>query len=101
MRFGFGEGSPVSLAGAGVEELDAAEGDAERTVGELPFNLQVQQPLPELILGNLVGRTLAELGQLPDGPQLAMHGPQRHRRQVQIVVHLLVKFSVELLGEDG
>ena len=51
---------------AGAEELDAAEGDMERPVGELLFDLQVQQPSAKLFFGDLIGRALAEIGQLSD-----------------------------------
>ena len=77
LQFGFGECSPLPAASAGEEELDATEGDAERSIGELFFDLEMQEPLTQLFFGDFVGRTLAVVGQLADGPEVSDNNNSR------------------------
>ncbi len=62
-----------------------AEGDSQGTVGILPIDFQMNQPLPDLFLVDLVGRLLAEVGQLPDRSQVAVNRPRRHSGQMQVI----------------
>ena len=92
-----GQRLPVPPTGAGIEKLDAVEAHPQRAAGKGLVILQIQEILPlqeilpQLILGNLVGRTLAEVGQLPHGPQIAFMSPLRHPSQMQILTHPLVQ----------
>ena len=101
LQAGVGEGLPVAGAGACEEELDAAERDPQGSVGQFPFVLEVQQPVTQLLFGDLVRGTAAEVGQLADGAEVAVHRSLGHAGQVQVVFHSLVKRALEVLGRGG
>jgi|GEM_PF-7064609 len=50
-----GQRLPVAFAGARVEEFEAAEGDSQRSAGELFVVLQMQKELSQLVFGDPVG----------------------------------------------
>ncbi len=92
-----GQGLPVASAGAGVKELDATEGDSERSGSELLFVLEVQKELPHLVFGDVVGRAFGEVSQLADGSEIPVMRSRRHPCQVQVFAHTVVELAVEVL----
>ncbi len=95
LQFGLGECFPVASTGACEEELDAGKGDAQCAIGVLFMNLQMQQPLPELIFADFVGCTLTKVRQLADGSQGSIVCPLGHTRQVQVIAQALIKWAVK------
>jgi len=98
LQFEHREDVPVTLAGDAEEELDAREGDAERTVSELSFVFEMQEEASDLGLGDLIGLAFGELGELPDRTEVAIVGACRLTGQVQIIAHLLVEFLSKEFG---
>lgn len=84
---------PLTTAGACVEELDATVSDTQRTGGELPVVLEVEEVLPQLRLGDAIGRAPAKITQLPYGSQLADMSPITHARQMQVFAHAVVQLA--------
>jgi hypothetical protein len=69
VKLGFGQCFPVASADPGKKELDAAEGEAERTLSKLFLDFQIQQPAPQLRFADLIRRALAKVRQSPRPPQ--------------------------------
>ncbi len=90
-----GERFPGPFTRPGVKELDAGEGDANATVGELLFVLEVQEVSSEFSLGDPVGSFLAVVGQLPDGAEVSVYGPLAHASELQVITHSLIELAVK------
>ena len=98
------DGSKVNgdpLGGAGIDDLvyliDAGKGDADGTVSELFFILQIQKVLSQLGFGSLVGPSLGVVGQLPDCSQVSVDCSLAHAGQLEVITYLLVQLVIKEL----
>ena len=58
---------PITWAGGSIEELDAGESDAERSVGRFFLVAEVEEVSTQFCFRDLVGCFAAMIGQLSDG----------------------------------
>jgi hypothetical protein len=75
----------------GVEELDPADGDDQRTGSESFLVLEIQEVRAQLLLGESIGGLMEVVGQLPDGSEVGLLGAFAEPGQLEILVHLLTK----------
>ena len=85
------EGGPVARGGVGIEELDAAVGDAERGGGELAVVLEVEEVVADLLLGEAVGRGVEVVGELPDGAEVGLLGAVGEAGELEVLEHALTE----------
>ena len=85
------EGEPVARDGMGVEEDDAAGGDLQGAGRILALVLEIDQVLPQLVFGDLVGRLVEVSGELPDGAEVSLLRPLGEAGQLEVLVHALAK----------
>ena len=76
------ERRPVARDGVCVEEDDPAGGDLQRAWLVLSLVLEVQQVLPEFVLGDLVRRLVKVGGKLPDGAEVMRSAYLRRGRPI-------------------
>ena len=65
---------PVARHGMSVEELDAAEGDAEGAGSEPTALLEMEEVVADLLLGETIGRQSVLSGQMPDAAEIPLLG---------------------------
>ena len=85
------EGRPVAGRGVGIEELDAAVGDAQRAGGELLVVLEVEEVVADLLLAEPVGRGVEVVGELPDGAEVGLLGALAQAGELEVLVHPLAE----------
>ena len=85
------EGRPVAGSGVGIEELDAAVGDAERGGGELAVVLEVEEVVADLLLAEPVGRGVEVVGELPDGAEVGLLGALAEPGELEVLSHPLAE----------
>jgi hypothetical protein len=98
LQFHLLQGLPIAFAGSRVEELDSRVGDPQGAVGVMEIILHVEKESPELVLGDLVRRGLAEVGQFADGPQVPVVRSLAHSAQVEVFGHAGVEGTGEVRG---
>ena len=57
----------------------------------MPLVLEIDQVLPHLLFGDLVGRLAEVCGELPDGTEVSLLGPLGEAGQLEVLVHALAK----------
>jgi hypothetical protein len=75
----------------GIEELDAAVGDAQRGGGELAVVLEVEEVIADLLLTEPVGRCVEAVGELPDGAEVSLLGAFAEASQLEVLEHPLAE----------
>ena len=85
------EGGPVAWDGVGIEELDAAVGDAEGGGGEVAVVLEVEEIVAELRLGEAIGRGMEVVGELPDGAEVSVLGAVAEAGELEVLEHALAE----------
>ena len=81
------ERGPVAWDGVGIEELDAAVGDAEGSGGEVAVVLEVEEVVAELRLGEAVGRGVEVVGEMPDGAEVGVLGALAEAGELEVLGH--------------
>jgi hypothetical protein len=66
------QGGPVPGRGVGVEELDAAVGDAQRRGSEHAIILEMEEELADLLFGESIWRDVKVVGQLRNGAEIGL-----------------------------
>ena len=51
----------------------------------------MQKEFSQLAFGNLIGRRLAEIGELPDSSQVTIMRPLTHACQLQVIARALIE----------
>jgi len=87
---------PVASARASAEKLHAGKRDSQRSAGERFVILQMQKEFSQLIFRDQIGRTFAEVREVPYCSQIAFVSPFRHAAEVQIFAHAFIKRSIEM-----
>ena len=82
---------PVPLNRSLEEELDRAEGNGGGRSGDLLDVREVQEVLPQLLLGDLVGGLVIVLRELTNGPDVALLGVRGKPVKLHILAHALTK----------
>ena len=85
-----GEGE-VAPQGGLVEELDAAEGDGDGGPGELAHTREVDEVRADLLVGELVWRSVVEAGQSGDGADIGELGLLGEPAQRHVLPHTLLE----------
>ena len=73
------------------EELDAAQGDRDGGPRAVLDRREVQEVLPQLLVGHEVGRFVEVRGQLADGADVGLLGPRRERAELHVLEHALAQ----------
>jgi hypothetical protein len=85
------ERGPVARRGVGVEELDAAVGNAQRCRGELAVVLEMEEVITDLLLAEPVGSSVVVVGELPDGAEVGLLGALAEAGQLKVLEHPLAE----------
>jgi len=83
------EDAPCTLEGLFVEELDAAQGDGDRSASELLDVDEVEEVLAEFLLGDRIGRLSVVASQLADGAEVGLLSSCAEPVELHILDHAL------------
>jgi hypothetical protein len=83
------EGLPISPHGVLEKELDPTESLSAGAAGSLPYILQIEKVLAQILLCDVLGRLLEVLRQLAHGPQIGFLRFGGETPQLQVLDHTL------------
>ena len=78
---------PSRGGGVGVEELDGAVGDHQRSGGELAVVLEVEEVVADLVLGEAIGWGVEVVGEFADGAEVGLLGARAEAGQLEVLEH--------------
>ena len=83
------KGGPGALQGMDNQELDGGEGDGDGAGGDALLVDEIEEIVPQFVLGDLVGRLAIVGGELLDSEEVDGLGFGREATELHVVLHAL------------